>query len=178
MELDAILGESATSSTTVKTWGVYFKCGHTRTLHMKCSGRSKSATTEEIVRKVHKNIMIANCNEYCWVCWHIQRTSTSYFNRYFGYEKVVCKMSALFADLGWKIAVHNNIRTMFGAMQLQPNWFFGAFHYCGWDMDSLDQALIKQWTARDEKAPKKCSSAGKVTATVFWDSKGNLFWII
>ena len=36
----------------------------------------------------------------------------------------------------------------------------------------------RQWTSPDERAPKKMetvSSAGKVMATVFWDSQGIIF---
>ncbi|GFT79478.1 hypothetical protein TNCV_604721 [Trichonephila clavipes] len=40
-------------------------------------------------------------------------------SQYFGYEKVVSKMGAAFANFGSKLQDH--IGTMFGAIQLQPN---------------------------------------------------------
>jgi histone-lysine N-methyltransferase SETMAR len=56
-ELDSTLGESAPSFSTVKTWVADFKRGRTSTNDEQRSGRPKTATSEEMVQKLHKIVL-------------------------------------------------------------------------------------------------------------------------
>ncbi|KAF8781517.1 hypothetical protein HNY73_011905 [Argiope bruennichi] len=57
---DTTLGRSAPSFTIIKTWVADFKRGRISSLDAERSGKPKSLTTDEIVRKANKNIMNDN----------------------------------------------------------------------------------------------------------------------
>ena len=56
-ELDSTMAESAPSFTTVKRWVADFKRGRSSTQDEARSGRPKTATTEEMIEKVHDIVL-------------------------------------------------------------------------------------------------------------------------
>jgi hypothetical protein len=60
-DLDSVWGDSAPSFTTVKFWAAEFKRGRKNLGDDEHSGRSKTATTDENITKVHQ--MVPNWSE-------------------------------------------------------------------------------------------------------------------
>lgn len=97
-ELNATLGKSAFSYTTAERLG-----------------RPKSATIEEIVQKIDKSIMIDCQLELTKIVKiaGISKESKHYIlTDILGYEKIVNKVGAAFADFGLKITTCNRIGTL------------------------------------------------------------------
>lgn len=63
--LDALLGDSSPSLSTVSFWDSEFKCGRTRTCDKPRSGRPKTATTPEIVDKGHDTVLADRRMKVC-----------------------------------------------------------------------------------------------------------------
>ncbi|KZC10691.1 Histone-lysine N-methyltransferase SETMAR [Dufourea novaeangliae] len=55
--LDAVLGNASPSFSTVNFWVSEFKRGRSHTIDAPCSGRPKTATTPEIVDKIHDMVL-------------------------------------------------------------------------------------------------------------------------
>lgn len=182
--LDAVLGNASPSFSTVSFWVSEFKRGRTHTSDESRSGRPKSATTPEIVDKVHDMVL------------EDRRIKVREIEEAIGisYERVV---HILHNELGMKkmcarwvphllSSEQKRIRARTSADNLElfkknPVDFKRRFVTMDetWIHHYTPETKIqsKAWIGHGESAPKKAKSvqsAGKVMASVFWDAKGIL----
>ncbi|XP_015432649.1 PREDICTED: histone-lysine N-methyltransferase SETMAR-like [Dufourea novaeangliae] len=182
--LDAVLGNASPSFSTVNFWVSEFKRGRSHTIDAPCSGRPKTATTPEIVDKIHDMVL---ADRRIKVREIVEAVSISY-------ERVV---HILHNELGlnklsarWVPHLLNSeqkrVRAQMSADSLEvfkrnPTDFKRRFVTMDetWIHHYTPETKIqsKQWIGHGESVPKKAKvirSAGKVMASVFWDAKGIL----
>src|SRR5436190_21126688 len=98
-ELDSVYGDSAPSFTTVKFWAAEFKRGRESLGDDERSGRSKTATTDENIAKVHEMVLDDR---------RIKST--------FRYEKAVRALGAAFAHVRPKTCSNEDFQSSVGAV--------------------------------------------------------------
>lgn len=179
-----VLGESAPSYATVKNWVAEFKRGRTSIEDEPRSGRPKTATTTEIVAKVHDMVLndrrikvreIANImgisNDRVHLILHEELQMKKLSARWVPHlltvdqKRIRMKISQACLDRFKK----NKMDFKRRFITVDETWIH---HYTP---ETKEQS--KQWTEAGGSAPKKAKtiqSAGKVMATVFWDFKGIL----
>ncbi|KAH0816471.1 hypothetical protein GEV33_006320 [Tenebrio molitor] len=151
-ELDSTLKETAPSFSTVKKWAAEFKRGRTSIEDDERTGRPKTATTDEIVAKINNAVL----NDRRLKVREIAEAVKISIDR-----------------------VHHILHEILDLFKRNPAEFLRRFitvdetwihHYTP---ETKQQS--KQWIGAGESVPKKAKtvpSAGKVMATVFWDSRG------
>lgn len=184
-ELDGTLGESSPSYSTVKTWVADFKRGRKSTDDAPRSGRPKTATTTEIVEKVHRVVLndrrlkLAEIADTLGIStertYHIlteilgmRKLSARWVPRLLTVEQKLTRKTVSSECLD--LFNRNSVDFLRRFVTMDETWIH---HYTP---ETKQQS--KQWTAKGEPAPKKAKtvpSAGKVLASVFWDAKGVLF---
>lgn len=181
-ELDSTLKDSSPSFSTTKKWAAEFKRGRISTEDDERSGRPKTATTEEIVTKVHNAVLndrrlkvrdladIANISvDRVHYILHdvlgMKKLSARWVPRLLTVDQKRIRMNISQECL--ELYNRNPAEFLRRFITVDETWI----HY--YTPETKQQS--KQWVGPGECAPKKAKtvpSAGKVMATVFWDSRG------
>ena len=180
-ELDSVYGEASPSFTTVKYWVAEYKRGRTSILDEERSGRPKTATTDEMVDLVHQTVMedrrltLTDIAEACGI-------SSERVYKILHQDLDIRKLSARWVPrlltIDHKRERADMSRECLSLYQKNPAEFLRRLiidetwvhHHTP---ETKKQSM--QWIAVGEPTPKKAKvvlSAGKVMATVFWDSRG------
>lgn len=181
-DMTSTLGESAPSYTTVKKWVAEFKRGRETIDDDPRSGRPKTSTTEENVGIVcdlilkDRRLTVREIADTIGISY--ERTQNIIVNE-LGFSKVSARWVPRLLSVEQKrnrLTISQNCLEMF---ESDPQDFFDRFVTMDetWVHHYTPESKIqsKQWKRSDEPTPKKAkavSSAGKVMASVFWDSKG------
>lgn len=181
-KLDAVYGDPSPSMTTVRYWFNEFKRGRTSVFDEERPGRPADVVTEEIVEKVHDMILadrrtkVREVAEAVGVSYgtainilhdklSVRKVSARWVPRLLTVDnkRIRLSMSKQCLDLFKR----NSQEFLRRVVTVDETWI----HY--YTPESKRQS--KQWIFRGESAPKKAKtvpSAGKVMATIFWDSNG------
>ena len=181
-ELDEVHGDSAPSYKTVCFWVNEFKRGRTSTNDEQRCGRPSEVTTPEIIEKIH-GIVLEDRRVKVREIADIVRISNEWVHNILHEHLAMKKLSARWVPRLLTIDQKRNrmdiskeCLSMFKRNEadylrrfitVDETWI----HY--YTPETKKQS--KQWMAAGESAPKKAKtvkSAGKVMATVFWDSQG------
>jgi [histone H3]-lysine36 N-dimethyltransferase SETMAR len=183
-ELDSVHRESAPSYETVRYWINELKGGRSCSSDAPRSGRPKTATDQENVRKVHQMVMsdrrinideIAEALKISAERVHhvlhedldMSKISARWVPRLLTAEQKLLRVTA--SEAGLRLIEKNRKDFWRRLVTVDETWI----HY--YTPETKQDS--KQWTKKSESAPVKAKvvpSAGKVMATVFWDSKGIL----
>lgn len=176
------LGDRAPSKSTVKKWVRNFKCGHMSTETSPRSGRPKEVTIPEFINSVHTMII----NDRRITIQHIVDTlKISYgtvhkiIHKDLGMVKLSARWVPRMLTDDQKRKRMNVCTELLRQFEADPELFLKRLvtqdetwvHH--FDPESKSQS--KEWHKKGSRPPKKFKrqySAGKVMATVFWDSKG------
>lgn len=181
-KLDKHYGESAPSIRTVYKWFQNFRTGHMGTSDAERSGRPAEATTPEIIDKIHDMVMDdrrVKVREIASAVGISTERVHNILHKHLDMRKLSARWVPRLLTLEQK---RNRVRYCMDGLQLfqkNPEDFKRRFvtvdetwiHY--YTPETKQQS--KQWVKMGESAPKKAKtvpSAGKVMATVFWDSQG------
>lgn len=181
-DMTETLGESAPSYTTVKKWVAEFKRGRESIEDDPRSGRPTTSTTPENIHKVcdlileNRRLTIKEIADTIGISY--ERTQNIIINE-LGFSKVSARWVPRLLSVEQKRIRLTNSRDCLEMFEADPQDFMDRFvtmdetwvhHYTP---ESKQQS--KQWKRSDEPTPKKAKtilSAGKVMASVFWDSRG------
>ena len=181
-KLDSVYGDSAPSFTTVKFWAAEFKRGRTSLKDEERSGRPKTATTDDNIAQVHQ-ILLDNrrikVREIAEAMNMSKERVCHVLHEDLGMRKLSARWVPRLLTLDQKRVRMNVSNALLAQFRRQKSEFWRR-------LITVDETWIhhytpetkmqsKQWTAKGETAPKKAKtvfSAGKVMATVFWDSRG------
>ncbi|XP_026828418.1 histone-lysine N-methyltransferase SETMAR-like [Ooceraea biroi] len=172
-KLDKHYGESAPSIRTVYKWFQNFRSGHMSTSDVECSGRPVEATTPEIIDKIHDMVMgdrRVKIREIASAMGISSERVHNILHQHLGMKKLFARWvpRLLTVDQKRNCLFQRNPRDFRRRFVIvDETWIH---HYTP---ETKEQS--KQWVASGESAPKKAKivpSAGKVMATVFWDSQG------
>lgn len=181
-ELDSVYGDSAPSFTTVKFWAAEFKRGRKSLGDDDRSGRPKTSTSDDNIAKVHEmvlddrrikvreiaEVMKMSKERVCHILkeeLHMRKLSARWVPRLLTLDQKRVRMNISNALLA--LFRRNKSEFWRRLITVDETWIH---HYT-----PETKLQSKQWTAKGEPAPKKAKtvfSAGKVMATVFWDSHG------
>lgn len=184
-EMDSIYGKSAPSFSTIKFWVAELKRGRTSLYDDERSGRPKTATSNDIVQKVHQLVLddrrikvreIAEAisiskERVCYILTqelNMRKLAARWVPRLLKSDQKQVRMNI--SEVLLKRFKRNKSDFLRRLITVDETWIH---HFT-----PETKSQSKQWTAKDEPAPKKAktvSSAGKVMATVFWDSRGVIF---
>src|ERR1700712_1634247 len=181
-KLKKYYGESAPSHKMVQKWFTNFRCGQMTTEDAERPGPSFTVTTEEIVTKVH-DIVLHDRRVKVREIAEAVGISTERVHNILHQHLEMKKLSARWVPRLLTVdQKRNRVTTSKDCLDMfkrNPKEFLRRFvtvdetwihHYTP---ETKEQS--KQWTSPGERAPKKAKtviSAGKVMATVFWDSQG------
>lgn len=183
-ELKNVLGECALSHATVKNWVAEFKRGRTSVQDEARSGRPKSATTPEMVSKVHDMVLADRRLKLSEIA-DTTGISKERVHHILSEELNMKKLSArwvprLLTHDQKRIRVQNSEECL-DRFQKNKADFLRRFVTTDetWVHHYTPESKIqsKQWTESGCSGPKKAmavKSAGKVMASVFWDASGIL----
>lgn len=179
-----VLKEDAPSFSTIHRWASQFRRGHTTIEDDPRSGRPKTATTPQIIQKIHDMVLddrrlkvreIASAAgisaERVWHILHEDLKMRKLCARWVPHlltideKRIRMKFSQSCLD---RLNL-NETDFMSRIVTIDETWIH---HYT-----PETTAQSKQWVEAGSSAPKslkKGPSAGKVMASVFWDSKGIL----
>lgn len=182
VRLHAVYREHAPSMTTIRYWFNEFKRGRTSVFDEERPGRPVEVSTEEMTNKIHK-IVLEDRRVKIREIADIVKISTERVQNILHEKLGMRKLSARWVPRLLTMEQKRNRLTIselcLNKFKSNPNEFLRRFvtvdetwihHYTP---EMKEQS--KQWTARGESAPKKAKtvpSAGKVMATIFWDSRG------
>lgn len=180
--LQKVHGTSTPSFSTISFWVSEFKRGRTSTKDEPRSGRPKTATNEEMVDKVHDLVLADRRVKLREI---VETTGISYervqniVHEHLGMRKLSARWVPRLLTMDNKRNRVTTSKECLALLNRNPTDFFRRFvtvdetwihHYTP---ETKQQS--KQWISPGESAPKKAKtvpSAGKVMATVFWDSQG------
>jgi len=180
--LDSVYGDSSPSAATVHNWVNEFARGRTSVFDEPRPGAPKTAVTEEIVGKIHNLVLEDRRLKVRELAESVNISTERVFHVL---HEILCmrKLSARWVPR--LLSVDNkrdrlNISTTcLALLQRNRTDFFSRYVtvdetwiHC-YTPETKEQS--KQWVLPGEKAPKKAktvASAGKVMATVFWDTQG------
>lgn len=182
VKLDAVYGGLSPSMSTVRYWFNEFKRGRTSVFDEDRPGRPADVVTEEVVQKV-KNIMVTDrrtkVRELAEAVGVSYGTAINIIHDKLNMKKVSARwVPRLLTDENKRLRLSISKESL-GLFERNPQEFFRRvvtvdetwIHY--YTPETKRQS--KQWIFSNESAPKKAKtvpSAGKVMATIFWDSKG------
>ncbi|XP_039303461.1 histone-lysine N-methyltransferase SETMAR-like [Solenopsis invicta] len=153
----------------VKHWMAEYKRDCTSILDEECSGRPKIATTDKMVDLVHQTVMedrrltVKDIAEA-----YMRKLSAHWVPRLLTIDQKRIRMDMSRECLS--LYQKNPAEFLRRMVTVDETWV----HYH--TLETKQQS--KQWIAVGEPTPKKAKvvlSAGKVMATVFWDSRGIIF---
>lgn len=181
-ELDSVHGTNAPTLQTIYNWLNEFKRGRSSTSDAPRSGRPIEVTTEDVVEEVH-NIVLDDRRVKVREIAEKVGISTERVHKILHEDLAMTKLSARWvprlltieqkrerkrvSKLCLDMMKRNTRNFLKRFVTVDETW---VHHYTP---ESKQQS--KQWMAAGERAPKKAKtvlSAGKVMATVFWDSEG------
>lgn len=183
-ELDSVLHDSSPSLKTVCKWVNEFRWGNTSVEINRGGGSEKTVRTEENIEKVRK---LMNKDRRFKLREIAEETGLSYYSVFtiVHQDLLMKKVCARWVP---RLLTEDNklkrVRTSEQCLEMirQDPDFYRSFitmdetwlhHYTP---ESKQQSM--QWIKPGEKAPRKAKavpSAGKVMASVFWDSSGIIF---
>jgi len=185
VKLHAIYKDHAPSMTTIRYWFNEFKRGRTSVFDEERPGRPIEVTTEDMVNKIH-DVVLADRRVKIREIADIVSISIERIQNILHEELGMKKLSARWVPRLLTVEQKRNRMTTsehcLDMFKRNPKEFLRRFvtvdetwihHYTP---EMKEQS--KQWTSPGEPAPKKAKtvpSAGKVMATVFWDSRGIIF---
>ncbi|KAL6257504.1 hypothetical protein P5V15_011074 [Pogonomyrmex californicus] len=182
IELDAVYGDSAPSFATVKRWAAEFKRGRTSLADDERSGRPKTATTADNIENIHQMVLDdrrIKVREIAEAMGISKERVCHILTEELDMRKLFARWVPRLLTLDQKRIRMNISKALLERFKRNESDFLRRFitvdetwihHYIP---ETKEQS--KQWTAKGEPAPKKVKtvpSAGKVMATVFWDSHG------
>lgn len=180
--LDAVYGDSSPSMATVKNWFNEFQRGRTSVFDDPRPGAPKTATTEENVKKIN-NLVLADrrlkVREIADIVGISKDRVGNILHEILGMRKLSARWVPRLLTPENKRNRETISEQCLALFQRNPKEFLRRFvtvdeTWIHWYTPETKEQS-KQWTARNEPAPKKAKtvpSAGKVMATVFWDSQG------
>ena len=181
-ELNSVYGDSAPSFTTVKFWAAEFKRGRKSLGDDERSGRPKTATTDENIAKVHQMVLDdrrIKVREIAEVMNMSKERVCHILNQHLGMRKLSARWVPRLLTVDQKRVRMNISNALLAQFRRNKSEFWRRLITVDetWIHHYTPETKIqsKQWTAKGEPAPKKAKtvfSAGKVMATVFWDSHG------
>jgi len=160
-KLDKHYGDSAPSIRTVYKWFQNFRSGHMGTSDAERSGRPVEVTTQEIIDKIHDMVMDdrrVKVREIASAVGISNERVHNILHKHLDMKKLSARWVPRLLTLDQK----RNRRFV----TVNETWI----HY----YTSETKKQSKQWVIKGESAPKKAKtvySAGKIMATVFWDSQ-------
>jgi histone-lysine N-methyltransferase SETMAR len=180
--LVAVYKDHAPSMTTIRYWFNEFKRGRTSVLDEERPGRPIEVTTDDMVDKIHdivladRRVKIREIVEMLNISyervWHI-------LHEHLGMKKLSARWVPRLLTVDQK---RNRVTTSKDCLDMfkrNPNQFLRRFVTVDetWIHHYTPETKVQsaQWVSPGERAPKKAKtvpSAGKVMATVFWDSQG------
>lgn len=181
-ELDAVYGDCAPSFTTVKFWAAEFKRGRTSLGDDERSGRPKTATMDDNIAEIHQIVLDnrrVKVREIAEAMSMSKERVCYVLNEDLGMRKLSARWVPRLLTLDQKRVRMNISKALLAQFRRNKPEFWRRLitvdetwvhHYTP---ETKEQS--KQWIAKGEPAPKKAktvSSAGKVMASVFWDSRG------
>lgn len=183
-EMTSVLGGSAPSYATVKNWVAAFKRGRMDIKDEHRSGRPKSVTTPETVAKIHDLVLKDRRLKLSEIASAVNISKERVSNivtQELGMKKLSARWVPRLLTLDQKRVRMQISQECLDRFNKNQTDFMRRFittdetwvHY--YTPETKMQS--KQWTEPGCSAPKKAmvvKSAGKVMASVFWDSKGIL----
>ena len=185
VKLHAVYKDHAPSMTTIRYWVNEFKRGRTSVFDEERPGRPIEVSTEDMVNKIH-DVVLADRRVKIREIADIVNISIERVQNILHEKLDMKKLSARWVPRLLTVEQkRNRMKTSEHCLDMfkrNPKEFLRRFvtvdetwihHYTP---EMKEQS--KQWTSPGEPAPKKAKtvpSAGKVMATVFWDSRGIIF---
>ena len=185
VKLHAVYKDHALSMTTIRYWFNEFKRGRTSVFDEERPGRPIEVSTEDMVNKIH-DVVLADRRVKIREIADIVNISIERVQNILHEKLGMKKLSARWVPRLLTVEQKRNRMTTsehcLDMFKRNPKEFLRRFvtvdetwihHYTP---EMKEQS--KQWTSPGEPAPKKAKtvpSAGKVMATVFWDSRGIIF---
>ena len=184
-ELDEVHGESAPSFATVYNWFNEFKRGRTSTIDEQRPGRPVEVSSNEMTNKVHDLVLSdrrVKVREIVEATGISQGTVFTILHEKLGLKKISARWVPRLLTVDNKRIRVLNCKTGLDLFCRNPDEFLRRYItvdetwiHC-YTPETKEQS--KQWVTKGDPAPKKAKtvkSAGKVMATVFWDSRGIIF---
>lgn len=177
--------ESAPSHGMVHKWFTEFRSGRTTTNDAERSGRPIEVTTDDVVNKVHDIVLDDRRVKIREIAETVHISSERVFHilhNILSMKKLSARWVPRLLTADQKRYRATTSEQCLAKFKSNPNEFLRRFvtvdetwihHYTP---ETKNQS--KQWTSANERAPKKAktvNSAGKVMATVFWDSQGVIY---
>ena len=181
-KLDKHYGDSAPSIRTVYKWFQNFRAGHMGTCDAERSGRPVEVTTPEIIDQIHDMVMGDRRVKVRQIASAVGISTERVHNilhKHLDMRKLSARWVPRLLTLDQKRNRVKCCKESLPLFQKNPKDFKRRFvtvdetwiHY--YTPETKQQS--KQWVTNGESARKKTKtvpSAGKVMATVFWDSQG------
>jgi len=184
-ELDSVYGDSAPSFTTVKFWAAEFKRGRRSLEDDERPGRPKTVTTNDNIAKVHQLVLDdrrIKVREIAEIMKMSKERVCHILNQDLGMRKLSARWVPRLLTLDHKRARMNISSALLAQFRGNKTEFWRRLITVDetWIHHYTPETKIqsKQWIEKGEPAPKKPKavySAGKVMASVFWDSHGIIF---
>ena len=184
-KLDKYYDTSTPSDYMVKYWFAEFKRGRTDTNDEHRSGRPKEVTTQEMINKIHdivlnnRGVKVRELEE----AFNISHgTAISILHQHLHMKKLSVRWVPRLLTIDNKRKRVTTSEQCLDLIKRNPNDFWRRFitvdeTWIHW-YTTETKSQSKQWVEAGSSAPKKAKtvhSAGKVMATVFWDSSGIIF---
>lgn len=183
--LDAVYGDSSPSMATVKNWFNEFVRGRTSVFDEPRPGAPKTAATNENIKKIHDLVLAdrrLKVREIAETVGIAEGTVHHILHEELGMRKLSARWVPRLLTPENKRNRETTSATCLALFQRNPAEFLRRFvtvdeTWIHWYTPETKEQS-KQWTSPGERAPKKAKtvrSAGKVMATVFWDSQGVIY---
>ena len=184
--LDAVYGDSSPSMATVKNWLDEFQRGRTSFFDEPRSGAPKTATTEDNVTKIHDLVLADSRLEVREIAETVGISKDRVghiLHEILGMRKLSTRWVPRLLTPDNKRNRETISEQCLTLFKHNPKEFLGRFVTVGetwihWYTPETKQQS-KQCISPEESALKKAKtvpSAGKVMATVFWDSQGVIYF--
>jgi len=183
--LDAVYGDSSPSMATVKNWFNEFQRGRTSVFDEPRPGAPKMATTEDNVTKIHDLVLAdrrLKVREIAETVGISKDRVGHILHEILGMRKLSARWVPRLLTPDNKRNRETTSEQCLTLFKRNPKEFLRRFvtvdeTWIHWYTPETKEQS-KQWTSPGERAPKKAKtvlSAGKVMATVFWDSQGVIY---